>query len=102
MPTVTLTPVAPAFRNSSAAAVAYGPTVDDPSAVIEPLSALRMYVGFCVDAPTATEATARHATAPAPIAKPRRPSESFIVSHSSSGLTFRSDGRRQGADDGLQ
>ncbi len=38
MPTVTLTPPAPALRKSSAAAVVYGPTVDEPSAVIEPLS----------------------------------------------------------------
>ena len=36
MPTVTLTLLAPALRKSSAAAVVYGPTVDEPSAVIEP------------------------------------------------------------------
>jgi hypothetical protein len=42
MPTVTCTPVAPARRNSSAAAVVYGPTVDDPSAVTEPLSFFRL------------------------------------------------------------
>ena len=38
IPTVMLTLPAPALRKSSAAAVVYGPTVDDPSAVIVPES----------------------------------------------------------------
>src|SRR3972149_5306481 len=102
MPTVTLTPLAPALRNSSAAAVVYGPTVDDPSAVIEPLSTLRLYVGFWVDAPTATDATARHAAAPVPIATPRRPSESFIVCPISSfDCPVRAHARHGGAAGGL-
>ena len=42
MPTVTFTPFAPAALNSSAADCVYGPTVDDPSALIEPFSFLRL------------------------------------------------------------
>ena len=61
---MTLTLLAPARLKSSAPAVVYGPTVDDPSAVIEPLRALRLNVGFCVDAPTATDATARQSDRP--------------------------------------
>ena len=57
MPTVTCTPVAPARRKSSAAAVVYGPTVDEPSAVIEPLSFFRLYVGPAVEPAIAVDAT---------------------------------------------
>jgi hypothetical protein len=42
MPTVTLTALAPARRKSSAAAVVYGPTVDEPSAVMFPFSLFRL------------------------------------------------------------
>src|SRR5688572_19570082 len=71
IPTVTCTPVAPARRKSSAAAVVYGPTVDEPSAVTEPLSFLRLYVGPAVDPAIAVDATAVATTAPAAIARPR-------------------------------
>ena len=84
MPTVTFTFEAPAREKSSAAAVVYGPTVDDPSAVIEPPSDFRLYVGFWADAPTATEAIASAATNPPATATPRRPKESFIVCPNSS------------------
>ena len=79
MPTVTFTFDAPAREKSSAAAVVYGPTVEDPSAVIEPPSPLRLYVGFCAAAPTATEATASAATSPPATAIPRRPKETFCI-----------------------
>src|SRR3990170_2262520 len=84
MPTVMRTLLAPAREKSSAAAVVYGPTVDEPSAVIEPLSAFRLYVGFCADPATATDAIARQATTPPATAMPRRPNESFIVCPNSS------------------
>ena len=85
MPTVTFTFEAPAWEKSSAPAVVYGPTVDDPSAVIEPPSDLRLNVGFWADAPTATEAIASAATNPPATATPRRPRECFIVCPNSSG-----------------
>ncbi len=66
IPTVMLTFVAPALRKSSAAAVVYGPTVDEPSAVIDPLSlaseALSSFGGdtaaAAIDARAATAMTA--------------------------------------------
>ncbi len=84
MPTVTFTFDAPAREKSSAAAVVYGPTVEDPSAVTEPPRVLRSYVGFWADAPTATEAIASPASNPPATAMPRRPKESFIVCPNSS------------------
>ncbi len=76
---MTFTFDAPAFAKSSAVACVYGPTVDDPSAVIEPERALRLNVGFLtVEAATATDASTRHAATPMATAIPRRPSESFM------------------------
>ena len=85
MPTVTLTFDAPARRKSTAVAVVYGPTVDDPSATMSPRNFFRLYVGFLTDTePTATEASTRQATTPTDIAAPRRSAESLIVcAHSS-------------------
>ena len=64
IPTVTFTFDAPARAKSSAPAVVYGPTVDEPSAVIEPPKAFRLYLGFCVDPAIATDATTSVAAAP--------------------------------------
>jgi len=79
MPTVTLTPVAPARLKSSAAAVVYGPTVDDPSAVIEPVSFFRLYVGPAVEPAIAVDTTTVATNAPAAKATPRRPNVNLIV-----------------------
>src|SRR5918995_4067030 len=57
MPTVTLTPLF-FFWNSSAAAVVYGPTVLDPSAVIVPLSAPGRAPAVVTTAAAATAANA--------------------------------------------
>ena len=103
MPTVTFTFEAPACEKSSAPAVVYGPTVDDPSAVIEPPSDFRLYVGFWADAPTATEAIASAATNPPATATPRRPRKCFIVCPNSSvsNVPDSRDGRDRGDRGGL-
>ncbi len=69
MPTVMLTLLAPALRKSSAAAVVYGPTVDEPSALIVPpslpseaLSSGMLLAPRATDASAATSATAEPST----------------------------------------
>ena len=75
IPTVMLTFLAPARRKSSAAAVVYGPTVDEPSAETVPLnlaSAAFVRSGLGLVAPVATE-TSVPSSATTPIAMTARP-----------------------------
>ena len=96
IPTVTCTPVAPARRKSSAAAVVYGPTVDEPSAVIEPLSFLRLYVGPAVEPAIAVEATTVATTAT--LRPPRRRGARIEVSSCSHLLVSNCPCQRDGRD----